>query len=157
MSKTTRTCSSRSHSRNMTFLRPHSIVNTSDRIAADVTDNCAPDKSTERGFVPDARWWIEVTSIRKSQFLKIGCAHPEGCYDRRIWHLFPARTTFPVKRFHPVHIPPFLRLIGTNRVPSDDTFPSVHLPVFDSFFLILQIWGRGGIDRGYWIYYSNLR
>lgn len=44
------TCSSRSHSRKVTFRKPHSIVNTSDRIDAEVSVICTPEKSTERGL-----------------------------------------------------------------------------------------------------------
>lgn len=43
--------SSKSHSLNTSFLNPHSIVNTSERIDADVKVSCTPDKSTHRGFV----------------------------------------------------------------------------------------------------------
>lgn len=47
------TWSSRSHSRNTSFRSPHSIVNTSERIDADVIVSCTPEKSTERGLTWD--------------------------------------------------------------------------------------------------------
>jgi len=47
--------SSKSHSLSVSLRSPHSMLNTSERIAAAVGVSCTPDRSTERGLVADAR------------------------------------------------------------------------------------------------------
>jgi hypothetical protein len=47
--------SSKSHSLSVSLRNPHSMLNTSERIAAVDGVSCTPDRSTERGFVDDAR------------------------------------------------------------------------------------------------------
>ena len=56
--------SSRSHSRNTNFRRPHSIEKTSERIDAEVNVSCTPERSTVRGLVGDV-FYKERNKFRK--------------------------------------------------------------------------------------------
>jgi len=49
-----RTCSSRSHSRNTSFRKPHSMLKTSDRIDAELNVSWTPEKSTVLGLDGEA-------------------------------------------------------------------------------------------------------
>ena len=132
------------------------MVKTSDNMAADARVSCAPDKSTVRGFELEACWG----SLSFSVHVKTNTtAYLEGSCYSRVRPFLPASTTFPIKGFHFIQIPPLFRLIITrpNGISSDHTSSPLCLPILDCFLFLFHCWRGWRIDGRYWIDSRNLR
>ena len=91
------TKSSRSHSRNTNFRRPHSIEKTSERIDAEVNVSCTPERSTVRGLVGDVFYKEQWVLERQKRLLFLPSKPPwsQGLVAHRILRNIRGRRTRP--------------------------------------------------------------